>query len=79
MSKCEGLRTPQEDPLSQLTWDQKCFKILGHQPGNIQELDLESLHICSNWFLGIHVVSLTSGTGPFSVYVPRHWISSPSS
>lgn len=47
VKKPEGSRTPQEDPLSQLTWDCGGSQRLGHQQGSRQELDLDPLHICS--------------------------------
>ena len=59
------------------SWDHGSSQSLGHQPGSMQQLDLDSYIFVANLKLGLHVDSLTSGTGAISVYVPYHWISFP--
>jgi hypothetical protein len=73
--RCEQViwvRTSQEDPQSQPTWDHRGPK-LGHQPGSIQELDLDSLLFVANIQLGLHVGILTSGEKAVLISLPCHW------
>lgn len=56
-SNWEGLRKPQEEPQSQLTWDPKGSQTLDHQPGSMEELEhdrhtfVANVDLVSMWFL----------------------------
>ena len=69
------IKTPYEDPQSQLTWDHRGSQRWDQQPGSMQELGLAPLHICSNVLLGFHVGPWTSGaSGCLSLWF-WNWIS----
>jgi hypothetical protein len=70
LSELEGLRTPQEDLQSQLTWArgaggrkeaEESSQRLNHQPKSIHGLDLGPLHIFSRCAGGFHVGPLIIG------------------
>lgn len=64
-------------PQSQLNWGHGGSQSLGHQSGNMQELDIGSLHICGKCQLGVHVGPLTNEVRTISFSVPCHWIPFP--
>lgn len=62
--------------LTEPAWDDGSSQSLGHQPGSIQELDLDPYIFVTNMQFGLHMDPLTNGVGALLVFV--YAIGSPS-